>query len=140
MYVPNDTLTSWRFGEGPAGQAEDSKKQGCSSIAGLAWPAALFHTQRASPADRIVQQLENDHIPDGEVVERGAFLEVAAMEVDLATGSEPDEPVALPDHQLHETARGCGAASFRRARRAAWRRLSAGGSRRLRHGLAPSSR
>ena len=102
---------------------------------GLAWTAAPFDPQRASPADGILQKLEDDHIPDREVVERGPFLEVAAMEVDLAAGSESDETVPLSDHQLHETADGCGAASFRRSRRAAWRRLSVGGSRRQRHSL-----
>jgi len=51
------------------------------------------------------------------------------MEKDLATGREPDETVALSDQQLHETARGSGAAPLR----AAQRRLLAGGPRRPRH-------
>jgi hypothetical protein len=55
------------------------------------------------------------------------------VEKDLASGRKPDETVALSNQQLHDTAGACRAASFRRSRCAFWRRLSAGGLRRLRH-------
>jgi len=83
---------------------------------GLAPPLARFHPQRAGSADGVVQQLEAHHVPDGEIVERGAFLEVAPVEVDVATVRETDETVALPDHQLHDAAGGYGAAALRRPR------------------------
>src|SRR5262249_29960180 len=50
------------------------------------------------------------YIPDREIIERCAIIEVAPMEVDLATVREADESVVLPDQQLHNAAGGCGAA------------------------------
>jgi hypothetical protein len=102
--VPTDTLTSWGFGEGSAGPAEDSEKQDARSITGLAQPPP-FDPQRAGAADGILQQLEDHRIPDGEIVERRAFLEVAPMEIDLATVRETDEAVALSNEQLDDAAR-----------------------------------
>jgi len=108
--VRNDTLTSSGFGEGSAGPAEDSEKQDAFSIPALARLRVWFHPQRASTAEGILQQLEGDRIADGEIIERYAILEVAPMEIDLATVRETDESVALPDQQLHDAARGYGAA------------------------------
>jgi hypothetical protein len=99
--VPNDTLTSEGFGEGSARLAEDSEKRDWRSIPGLAQSPATFHTQRTSAADGILQQFEAHGIPDDEIVERGAFLEVVPMETDLACVGETDEAVASPNQQLH---------------------------------------
>ena len=46
-------------------------------------PCRFTRSARA-PADEIIQQLEGHGIADGEIVERGAVLEVAPMEIDLA--------------------------------------------------------
>jgi hypothetical protein len=48
---------------------------------GFSSAAGAVGAQRAGSADGILQQLEAHHIPDGEVVERGAFLEIAPMEI-----------------------------------------------------------
>ena len=83
-------------------------------VYGLRLPPALFDPERAGSANGILQQLKGHHIPDDEIVERCAILEVAPMEVDLATVCEADESVVLPDQQLHDAARRYGAASLRR--------------------------
>jgi hypothetical protein len=94
-----------KFGEGSAGPTEDSEKQDACNLPGFSGPAATFDPQRSSAADSVLQQLEDHGIPDGEIVERCAVLEVASMEIDLAFVSETDEPVALPNQQLHDAAR-----------------------------------
>jgi hypothetical protein len=93
--------------------AKGSEKQDACSIQCSALPP-LLDPQRAGSADRILQQLEAHHIPDREIVERGAVLEVAAMEIDDAAVGETDETVALPDQELYDAASRHGATSLRR--------------------------
>jgi hypothetical protein len=61
--------------------------------------------QRTSAADGILHQIEGHRIPDNEIIERGTFLEVAPMEIDLAFISQPDEPVTLSNEQPDDAAR-----------------------------------
>lgn len=55
------------------------------------------HGSRA--ADGVLEHLEGDAIAHGEVVERGSFANIAAMEEDFAAVVGPDEPVALADEE-----------------------------------------
>lgn len=70
--------------------------------------------QRASAADRILEQLEDDRIADSEIVERRAFPHVTSMKEDLPAISPPDESVALADVEPDDPSAGRDATPFRR--------------------------
>jgi len=118
--------------------AEGSEKQEMSVYAFSATGPSPLDAQRAWTADVIVEQLEGECVADREFVERGAVAHVAPMEEHVATGRQPDEPVALADEERHDAARARHATAFRRRRRrhlASRRRLSDGAARVLAHVL-----
>ena len=75
--------------------------------AGARASAGAPHAQRPRSAETVLEQLERQRVADRELVERRAFDQVAAMEVDVAPVSQADVAVALSDEQPDNRA-GCG--------------------------------
>jgi hypothetical protein len=57
-------------------------------------------SERPRPAELILNELERHSIPDRQVLERGTFMHVAAMKVDLAIIAQPNVSVTLTTGDL----------------------------------------
>ena len=60
--------------------------------------------QRTRPTDSVLEQFEHHRVMNAQIVERGAFLHIRAVEEYLALVGEPNVAVPLPDEQPGDAA------------------------------------